>query len=119
MWHPLTKSIAFRIKARPIVMQPTMKKNKLCSWNPYRGLELTLSLIAPIIRGKTPRAKFWSISMSPKAVPNNLWLIIMGSVGTKIEQNIPVPIPRKQTGTHLINSEDLNSTLVSVIIIDT
>jgi len=42
--------------------------------------------------------------MSPKAVPSNLGLTIIGRVGIITAQNMPIAIPIKETGTHLIHS---------------
>lgn len=112
MCEPDTLSTALRTKASPMVTHPVRKKNKLCWWNPSSSWSLTLSRIAPIIMGNSPKAKFWSISISPKAVPNSLAFTIIGRVGTMIAQNIPVPIPRKPTGIHLTTSDDRREVLV-------
>ena len=99
---PETKSTAFRINDMPRHRQLIINKNEDSRWKPYKWF-YDVSRIAPIIRGKTPNAKFCIISIRPNAVPKSLGFTIIGRVGIITVQNNAMPIPIKVTGTQRIH----------------
>jgi len=109
---PEVWSTAFMMKLMPRQRQLRRNKKRVSRWNPYKSLSYAVYRIWPTIRGIDPRAKFCNISKRPNAVPSNFGLTIIGSVGMMTEQNKPIEIPIKETGTHLNHYNYLRDLLV-------
>lgn len=67
----------------------------------------------PANSGKTPKARFCSISIIPKPVPSSLGEMSMGIVGTIMAQNMAMQMPRRKEGTQRKKAMVLKSTLAS------